>query len=238
MLTRNKNIVDKSVAKTATAKNPEHDDDKFAILLHQISEINLNISEIKLSMGGINDRITALSNGLDFLTKQCDQNSDDILKVNYSTDSIEQYTRRNNLRFLAIPENDSENTDDIIIELVKNKFGISLNVTDIERSHRLGKMREGANTKPRPIIVKFLSYRVREAIFTKKRVLKGSRISISEDLTRLRAQLLRKAQDTFGKRNVWTSDGKFIWVKTVHGKSVKYSKNVDELSAILSDATP
>ena len=51
-------------------------------------------------------------------------------------------------------------------------MGEGITIHDIDRTHRLGK-RKLDNNVPRPIIVKFARYNVRDRIFKTKKKLKG-----------------------------------------------------------------
>ena len=64
--------------------------------------------------------------------------------------------------------------------------------------------------RPRPIIVKYVSYRKRSEVFRSKKILTGSGITVREDLTKHRYQLLQDAIAKFGLKNVWTMDGAVI----------------------------
>lgn len=121
-------------------------------------------------------------------------------------DDLEQYQRRQCLRIFGVEEKTNEDTDYVAID-VAQKIGVQLNVCDIDRSHRIGRRDTG---RPRPIIVKFISYRKRSEVFRSKKNLKGTGITIREDLTRNRHNLLRDAITKFGVTNVWTQDGVII----------------------------
>ena len=104
-------------------------------------------------------------------------------------DELEQYGRRNAVRVFGIPEikrnkKDGpvkfENTDALVLNVFKNKLNLNLSYHDISRSHRVGKPRDG---RPRPIIVKFVSYRRKREVFSCKKKLKGTDLTITEDLT-------------------------------------------------------
>lgn len=124
------------------------------------------------------------------------------LAMQERTDELEQYGRANNLRIFGIEEKDKEITDKLVVD-VATKLGIKdLNVKCISRSHRVGKPN---SSKPRPIIVKFVSYADRKLLYEKKKMLKGTGISIGEDLTKTRLQLRQKASEAYN--DVWTSDG-------------------------------
>ena len=86
-----------------------------------------------------------------------------------------------NLLFFNIPENERENTTDIIQKILEEKMEIcdAQNTVKIDRSHRIGKKREG-NRKPRPIVVKSNFYQDREYVKTHARKLKATNIGKSE----------------------------------------------------------
>lgn len=130
-------------------------------------------------------------------------------------DELEQYQRRNNLRFFGVPESRDEDTDGLVLQLVKEKIGIDLPLDRLERSHRIGRPQSSGDSgqppRPRPIIVRFRSYRDRRDVFQKKKCLKGSGLTIREDLTSRRAGILRRAVELHGPRRVWTTDGRIIW---------------------------
>ena len=91
---------------------------------------------------------------MDKLSNELNQS---VLKV----DELEQYDRRNSLRLsLNTKEEDAENTDEIVMNVAK-KLGVDIECSDISRSHRVGR----PGSKPRPILVKFVSYRMREKLY-------------------------------------------------------------------------
>lgn len=139
-------------------------------------------------------------------------------------DEIEQYQRRSSLRIFGVPESETD-TDKVAIDVAK-RIGVSLQVTDIDRSHRVGSPNGG---KSRPIIVKFCSYKKRDEVFRSKRYLKNSGMTIREDLTMRRLQVLQAAIEKFQLKNVWSLDG-VIFVKI--GNLKKRVISMDELSSL------
>lgn len=127
-------------------------------------------------------------------------------------DSLEQYQRRQCLRIFGVPEEEREDTDKIAME-VAAKIGVTLEERDIDRSHRVGRRGE----RPRPVIVKFVSYRKRREVFINKKLLKGSNITVREDLTQARHKLLMDCISRYGVTNVWTVDGT-VFVKVGDSK--------------------
>ena len=85
---------------------------------------------------------------------------------------LEQYSRGNCLLLHGVVETNAECIDDIIIKTCAEELGIDVKPEDLDKSHRLGKVKRNDN-KPRPIIVKFARYAVRNKVFSNKRKLKG-----------------------------------------------------------------
>lgn len=129
-------------------------------------------------------------------------------QLDIKSDELEQYQRRNSIRVFGVPETSDENTDDLVLQVAAS-VGANININMIDRSHRVGPKTD----KPRPIIAKFTSYRFRQEIYSKKKNLKGSKITIREDLTASRLSVLRAAITRFGVRRVWSSDGTIIILK-------------------------
>ena len=113
-------------------------------------------------------------------------------KLNGFTEQVnrqEQYSRQNYIRIHGITEGNEENTDDLALKFFKEKLDIELTQRDLDRTHRISK-NDKKNNRPRPVIVKFIRYNDRKKIFSKKKQLKISRISIAESLTKLRMSKL------------------------------------------------
>ena len=75
-----------------------------------------------------------------------------LFQVHKTLDRHEQYSRRNHL-LVHRGEEKKKNTDQEIINTVKNDLEEEITIHDIDRTHRLGK-RKLDNNVPRPIIVK------------------------------------------------------------------------------------
>ena len=102
--------------------------------------------------------------------------------------------------------------DEMVLDVINNKLNIEMSQISIGRSHRLGK-RKGPCQKPRAIIAKFTGYKGRDHVFTKKKLLKGSGISVTETLTLKRMKHFKKAREQHGFAilYVWTLDEKIMF---------------------------
>ena len=84
-----------------------------------------------------------------------------------------------------------------------------MSVKDLYRSHRIGK--SNSKSKRSPIRDKFISYNDCREIFNNNKRLKGTGISITENLTAGRIPQLRNARNQFGFNNVWSIDGRIMY---------------------------
>ena len=96
------------------------------------------------------------------------------------------------------------------MRICQSKLGLPIDRNCIDRSHRLGRMTGETSQKPRAVIVKLTSYAPRNDIFMVKRKLKGSKIVVTENLTKRRSELLTKARTAPNVAATWTTDGRII----------------------------
>ena len=143
-------------------------------------------------------------------------------EANEYKEELEQYSRLNSLRIFGVPESAGECTDNVIVNLCKEKLGVNISTTDIDCSHRL----PNRESNYKPIIVKFTRRSIKKLVYSKKKLLKGTQVVIKEDLTKQRALLLKKAATKYGPRNVWSSEGKIL-VKV--GNNIKRVPSIDEI---------
>ena len=94
-------------------------------------------------------------------------------------------SRRNNLRFEGLLEDDNETWDEMEAK-VKNLLVENLDfesAPEIECAHRTGRTgRQDGTPQPRTVVCKFTSYKAKEAILKKARRIKPEGLNIFEDL--------------------------------------------------------
>ena len=117
--------------------------------------------------------------------------------ITVETDRQEQHSRRNYLLIHRVPEYKNDNTVDLAMEVIDTKMDIKLTANDIDRTHRIGKLKKKKNGKPRPVIIKFVRYNDRKKVFSSKKLLKDSGVSITESLTAFRMKKLTNARDVW-----------------------------------------
>lgn len=209
----------KDIAKKSFNDNLE--DEKF-----------LDIIATKLSnmvMVKIGDKLQQLMDKCEALEKSNTRLKEENEELATSLDELQQYTRRNSLRIFGLKEEKNENVDQAVVNILNDKLGVAISIDNIDRCHRLGAFRPGSQ-KPRAIIIKFTSYRYRAKVFHEKKKLKGSGITIREDLTRARMEILNNAYEQFGFKNVWSNDGVIIVNKNSRKTRIKSLHELENLS--------
>ena len=151
-------------------------------------------------------------------------------------DKNQQYSRRNCLLIHGVKENNGENTDTVVMNVIKEHLDVDLNEISIDRSHRIGKPRDDEG-RPRPIILKLVRHNDKMKVFRVKKKLKGKNISVTESLTKFRVQKLKEAKERYGQRNKRTNDGKIFFKESENDFNIlklhsNYLKNVFGLHQI------
>ena len=148
------------------------------------------------------------------------------------SENLEQYTRRNSLRIHVLKESEHEDVFEDIINLFKNDMALDTQPSDIDRIHRLGKKKPSG--QPRPVLVKFATYRQRNLVFTAKSRLKNynrGKIYVNEALTQERSELFFQARKLKREKKIqdsWTYDGRVI-LKTLQG-NIQTVTSIDGLN--------
>lgn len=189
--------------------------DVISTLVAKLSDQLKTVVEeaVKAALTAVNEEVSRLQTEVTRLTAAVKMLDDKLIE---RTDDLEQYQRRNNIRIFGVEEKAGEDTDKLVVELCREKLGVrDIAVEALCRSHRVGRPTQpgpDGKKRHRPIIVRFTSYRDRRAVFDSKKRLKGSGITVREDLTARRLEVLRKATELHGARSTWTLDGRVLWV--------------------------
>ncbi|XP_077980256.1 uncharacterized protein LOC144435543 [Glandiceps talaboti] len=194
--------------------------------------------------------IAYVSNSFDDFTKQIqslkDENNDlqqQLAKSTRELNDLQQYTRRNNLEITGIPQDDDENTDNIVVKVAAT-IGVNISPADIDISHRLPRKsnyHERNHPQPVPILVKFVRRAVRNNIYSARKHLRGvtsrnigansnNRIYINEKLTPANKQLFYQANQRRKEANwkyIWTNNCKIFIRKISNDPAICISTPTD-----------
>ena len=125
--------------------------------------------------------------------KRLEDLENDFADLQDKFDDLENRSRRNNLCFEGVPEQDGgektwEATEKRLRELVLPKLGVPEDIV-IERAHRVGQRQR--SQRPRMIIARFLNFKDKEKVLQTRKRLVGTNIYINEDFSD-RIKMIRK----------------------------------------------
>jgi hypothetical protein len=121
-------------------------------------------------------------------------------------DRLDMHSRRKVLLFHGIAEDNKEVVIDKILSILSGQMNLSLSADAIEVCHRLGANKTGA----RPVLVRFSIFEHRRQVWKSKTSLKGSKVSVSEFLTKARQEVFVAARGHFGVSKCWSADGTIV----------------------------
>ena len=159
------------------------------------------IGVVKDELAVLKDKVKCLEEKVNSLEHEVNhvksENVDIKAELQEKADQLEQHSRRNNLRIFGIVESLNENTEDVFVKIIQDNLNIVIPNESIEKCHRIGFPHKD---KKRPVLVKFMNHKLKEAIFYQKKLLKGTGISIGEDLTKHRVSTVQTLQTQYGRR--------------------------------------
>lgn len=197
---------------------------------HSLEKIESSLFDISQEVDSLKEHLSIVKKENQSLRDQNQSLKERLNKIDSQQNDAEQYGRLCNLRVFNVAEKKEESTEDCLSSCCKifcDLLGVVVKETDLEAAHRVG--RPVANSsKPRPIIVRFCSRRLREKVMANKKKLKGKKISVTEDLTVANYKLEREAYKHSASIATWSRNGK-IFAKLKNGKTVnlKYGDNVN-----------
>lgn len=183
----------------------EEDIDKIATAVKQ--KITVDIESI----------ITAKTEPLIFRISKLERENNELMA---NLDSLEQYGRRSLIRVAGIIEGGSDEDTNTIVQKIISDIDPDLSPTDIERSHRVGKLGDSRghnHARPRQIIVRLTNPIVKRRILKCRKNLKSyskyKHVYINEDLTRTRNKIHSHARQLLKRKTIaqlWTTNGKIL----------------------------
>lgn len=212
----------------------EEIDNLTATFVKKIDSLEERVLKVEGERDKLREEITAARNTNADLFKQLNKQEQEMVWLRKSNNDAEQQGRKWNIRVFNIPESEEPEPGPACIKkcckIFTDMVGVPVQEEDIEVAHRIG-TRLRNQTKNRPMIVRFFSRKKKDELLSKRRQLKGKKISIGEDLTSANYKLLKLAKEHSATMDAWSSNGKVI-AKLKNGKTVRV--DIDkELNATL-----
>ncbi|KAK3107155.1 hypothetical protein FSP39_008276 [Pinctada imbricata] len=175
--------------------------------------------------------IAALNEENEELRASMNQAESRVEEVEIQLEELEQYGRRNSLRFHNVSVGDSDDTDASIVKICNDVLKVNITSDDICRSHPVGRPNRHGK---RQIICRLRNWKIKNQIYKQKKMLKNhsSRIFVTEDLTRYRQEVVNeitKAKRAGKVHSFWTTDGR-IFLKTSENGHKIMIRSIAELN--------
>lgn len=196
------------------------DESDLEILINKVCTQFVNQLEQKFDqkLEKLDKNVIELSNSIKNLNKMVTSNNNAIESIMAKCDILEQRGKRNALRINGIPEKEGEVVPNIVISLITNTLKLTCTEQDIDSAFRIGKAIGEQGT--RTILVNFVSNIKRTQVFNAKKLLKKSNITMYEDLTQERYELLMAAKKKYGSDKAWSAGGKVYVICNSENKKV------------------
>lgn len=151
-------------------------------------------------------------------------------------DELEQYSRRSCLRISGVPETPNEDVSQVVFDIAR-RVGADIKSDDIDRTHRVGVVRDSnvnANEmagdrrlrqRGREIIIKFNNYNARLKMLKGRSKLREQRASIyiNEDLTKIRKDLAYECRRLVKAKSItktWVYNG-YVYLQDLSNNKVR-----------------
>ena len=130
---------------------------------------------------GMREDIGILKEEVRTLKNERDELRDENRTLERRVDSMENYSRRNNLIVAGIPQQEKETWEETELALKKiltTKLGLAEDAVQFDRVHRLR-----TKSTPQPIIARCTFYKDKETVLKLSKKLKGTAVYINEDFS-------------------------------------------------------
>lgn len=168
------------------------------------SVIKETIKELLDSEEFMNTLLQKVNEKMSQLEQKVNTQEDKINKMEQKIDSLQQNDKLRNICVYGMEEQENENLMENVIKLFSEKINVTeIKPEYIEKCYRVGNNKE----KIRPVIIRFERKYHRNLIFKNCKNLKGTRITIAEDLTKNRLNLLHEIRTKIDRKKVHTYEG-------------------------------
>ncbi|XP_077516735.1 uncharacterized protein LOC144127664 [Amblyomma americanum] len=201
---------------------------KSQLKIEDLSEMNKRLTNVEHQTVTIDETEKEVHPFQQLVVQLSSENSQ--LRARLS--ELEDRQRRDNLLFYGIPDAQSGSwaqSEEKLVKVLSSCLEIPTSEILIDRAHRLG---EFASKKCRPIIAKFLSFKVKQRILLNFSKLKDEKITLSEDFSFATLHARKKLVE-FGKSEPLTFKLRFnkLYIKN---KCYSYNHSDDSVHEIPS----
>jgi len=213
-------------------------------LKNQLAEHQASICTLQAEVSETNDRISDAKEENQQLKDEIKGLAEQVQDLEGRHDDLEQYGRRNNLRFYNVPMAPTDDTEALVLDICNNKLKLSPPITtaDIERCHIIGTITKASpedETGTAQIICKFKGWKTKKQVYKAKSSLKKFKtpqykVFINEDLTRKRQSMIKilsSAKKVDKIDSYWSFDGRVYYKETDTSNRILV-KNISQIDLL------
>ena len=200
----------------------------------EVKELKVSIKALEGDLFLIQTNASKMEESIERIKDKQKKHREEMSDINYSNKSLklelndlQQYTRKNSVIIYGILDGKAvesvEECTNNVLKVLNNNLEMNMDRNEISISHRLGIFQENGN---RPIICKFISRNRKIETIQRRKQLRGTRIVIREDLTKMNQELLKKVAEMEVVNQTWTMDTK-IKAKLLNGRIVNVNHHTD-----------
>ena len=135
-----------------------------------VTKQNTEITNLKTSLAKPEKKLDEAEKGMTTLRNRLNDQQEDIYELYELQDRLEQYTRKNSLEIHGVPASAYESPEEVVMKIAE-ALEVPVQPNDIEIVHKL--KRKGN----KPIIVKFLSHKVKSKLYKSRAKLRNTSAS-------------------------------------------------------------
>lgn len=152
-------------------------EDLYTLLNNVNDNLSTKIDNIKKEVDTLNKK---LDQKIEVVEDRIEALETENRNLKKKLNETEKILKKRNIILKGLAESESEDIVEKVIDLSKNKLGINLKIEDISECFRLG---TPTQNKARPILLVLVSGIKKSELVSQRRLLKGSNIYISDDLS-------------------------------------------------------
>lgn len=167
--------------------------------------------------------MTALKNNESLAQKAIEKSNDN-----------EQYSRKNNIKIMGVPEQGTETIENLsshVCNILRTRINLAIDPQNIEAIHRI----PGKPNNPRPVLVKMRNNHEKTKIMRKRREMKELGYRLVDDVTKLNTELIGRLSHHEHISSAWFFNGN-IYGKTSDGKRHKFGLH-SNISQVIHNRT-
>lgn len=202
-----------------------------------IKKVDEELDEkIKDKMQEMNDRMDTLTlenvnlrEEVDNLKTQITENGKIAMAAMQKANMNEQYSRKNNIKIMGVPEDGDEPEDRLISnvkQILQQKAGVTLEESKIMAIHRI----PGKIGMPKPVLLKLTNNNEKAKIMRKRKEMRQGGYKLVDDVTKENTKLINKLNLHSDIESAWYFNGS-VYGRSTAGKRSRFDlySDIDEV---------